>query len=298
MTKLFKKIVWFVLALAEKRIIFIPDKIYIMIAYKYHLGKNINLKNPKSFNEKLNWLKLYDRKKIYSKMVDKSEAKEYVASMIGDEHIIPTIGIFEKFDDINFDKLPNEFVIKTTHDSGCCEIVKNKNKININKLKKKMTKSLGRNYYYFAREWPYKYVKPRIIIEKCMKCKSGESINDYKFFCFNGQAKFFKIDFDRTTYHRANYYDINGKLLDFGEAICPPDYNRTVMLPHKLNEMIEYANTLSNGTKFLRVDFYEIDGIVYFGELTFFPAGGFGKFVPDKYDMLLGNYLIIEGKEK
>ena len=271
----------------------IPDKLYLKFIYKIKIGKSLNLKNPKTFNEKLQWLKLYDRNPLYTKLVDKYEVKDYVANIIGKEHVIPTIGVYDSFDDINFEKLPKQFVIKCTHDSGGLVIVKDKNKLDIEKAKKKINKSLKKNYYYCGREWPYKNVKPRIIIEKYMEDNKTKELRDYKFFCFDGKMKFFKIDFNRLTYHQANYYNKNGILLKFGEKVCPPDYEKKLEMPINLKRMIKLAETLSENIPFLRVDFYEINGGVYFGELTFFPASGFGKFVPSNWDEKIGDYIII-----
>lgn len=272
---------------------FISDKMYIKIAYRINLGKKLNLSNPQLFNEKLQWLKLYDRKDVYTTMVDKYEAKKYVAGIIGDEYIIPTFGVYDRFDDIDFDKLPSQFVIKCTHDCGGLVIVKDKLSFDIDSAKQKINKSLKRNYYYHGREWPYKNVKPRIIIEKYMEDDIYHELRDYKFFCFNGKVKFFKIDFNRFVNHAANYYDVNGNLLHFGEIKCPPNYNEKLKMPKKLKEMISVAEKLSKGLVFIRVDLYEVNSKIYFGELTFSPNCGFGKFNPEEYDLKIGKMLEI-----
>lgn len=277
---------------------YFPDKIILKKLYYIHTNKRLNLLNPQTFNEKLQWMKLYDRKSIYSTMVDKYEAKKYVADIIGSKFIVPTLGIYNNFDEIKFDELPNKFVIKCTHDSGGLVIVKDKNKLDMDFIKKKIEKSFKKNYYYHSREWPYKNVKPRIIIEKYMEDSSTKELRDYKFFCFNGIVKFFKIDFDRFVSHRANYYDKSGKLLHFGEAICPPDFNKKLAMPLNLKKMIEFAEILSKKFPFLRVDFYEIDGKIYFGELTFFPASGFGKFIPEEWDKKIGDMLDLSMVKK
>lgn len=277
--------------LSNRGINLFNDKTYLKIRYYATFKKNLNLQNPQTFNEKLQWLKLNDRKDIYTKMVDKYEAKSYVSKIIGNKYIIPTLGIYNNFDEIDFNKLPNQFVIKCTHDSGGLVIVTDKSKLDIEKSKKKINKSLKRNYYYPGREWPYKNVKPRIIIEKYMKDNSINDLMDYKFFCFNGKCKFFKIDFNRLTKHQANYYDINGNFLPFGEEICPPDFSKKLELPVNLKKMINLAEKLSQNITFLRVDFYEINGNIYFGELTFYPASGFGKFEPEEWDLKLGNLI-------
>ena len=258
----------------------IPDKMYTKRIYKKMMGKDLNLKNPQTFNEKLQWLKLYDRKKEYIQMVDKYEVKKYVANIIGDEYIIPTIGIYNNFDEIDFDKLPNQFVMKCTHDSGGIVICKDKSKLNIEEAKEKINKSLKNNYYWMWREWVYKNVKPRIIIEKYMEDNKTKDIRDYKFFCFNGKMKMFKIDFNRYINHQANYYDKNKKL----------------KIPNNIDKMIELSEQLSKNMTFLRVDFYDINGKIYFGELTFCPAAGVGKFIPEEWDYKLGKFIELPKK--
>ena len=269
----------------------IPDRLFLQLAYKRKMGKKINLNTPVTFNEKLQWLKIHNRKKIYTTMVDKYEAKEYAARIIGRKYIIPTIGVYPKFRDIDFDVLPKKFVLKCTHDSGGLIICKNKNNFNIKEAEKIINKSLNRNFYYSGREWPYKNVKPQIIIEKYMVDTKTKELRDYKFFCFNGKVKLFKIDFNRFIKHQANYYDREGNLQKFGEEICPPDYNKKLKMPNNLDTMIDLAEKISKGTPFLRVDFYEVDDKVYFGEITFYPASGFGKFIPEEWDKKLGDMI-------
>lgn len=270
------------------------DEKYIKRMYKSRMGKDINLENPKTFNEKINWLKLYDRKEIYTKMVDKYEVKKYVANVIGNEYIIPTIGIYDNWNEINFKDLPSKFVIKCTHDSGGLVIVKEKNKINYKESKNKIEKSLKNNYYFLNREWPYKNVKPRILIEKYMVDESGYELKDYKFFCFNGKVQYVKVDFDRMKEHHANYYDRLFRLQPFGEASCPPKVNKKIEKPKDYKEMIEIAEKLAQGLKFIRVDLYNINGKIYFGELTFYPAGGFGKFIPEVWDEKMGSMIDLK----
>lgn len=280
-----------ILLLNSKGIRIFDDEKYIKMLYRQKFRKKLDLENPKTFNEKLQWLKLYDRREEYTKMVDKYEAKEYVASLIGEEYIIPTIGVYDKFEDIDFDKLPKKFAIKCTHDSGGLIICKNKKELDINEARKKINQCLRRNFYYLGREWPYKNVKPRIIAEKYMVDENYDELRDYKFFCFSGRVEFFKVDFNRFIKHQANYYDKNSKLLRFGEEVCPPDYNKKIIMPNNLKKMIELAEKLSKDIPFVRVDFYDVDGNIYFGEMTFFPASGFGKFIPEEWDEKIGKML-------
>lgn len=269
------------------------DKKYIEAIYLLVFGKKLNLKNPKTFNEKLQWLKLKDHNPKYTTMVDKFAVKDYVKKIIGSEYIIDTLGKWDSFDQIDFEQLPKQFVLKCTHDSGGLVICKDKEKLDKEKAKEKIEKSLKRNFYYIGREWPYKNVKPQIIAERYIEDSDGD-LKDYKFFCFNGRVKFFKIDFDRDKFHRANYYDCNGELLFFGEKICPPDLNREIKIPKNINRMIELAEMLSQNMDFIRVDFYSLSDIdIKFGELTFYPASGFGALIPKEEDLIIGDILIL-----
>lgn len=266
------------------------DELYLKLLYRAYVGYPLNLKDPKSFNAKLQWLKLYDRNPLYTRMVDKYEAKKYAAGIIGDKHIISTLHVYDSVEDIDFDALPNQFVLKCTHDSGGVVICKDKFNFKKSLAIKKLRKGLKKNFYWENREWPYKNVPRRIIAEVYMEDKSGE-LNDYKFFCFNGKVLFFKIDFDRFTNHHANYYSPRCELLPFGEAKFAPIPERQIRMPYNLSEMILFAEKLSSGCPFLRVDFYEVNKIVYFGELTFFPDSGFGKWTDEKWDNTIGDLL-------
>lgn len=271
----------------------IPDVLYLKLIFRLKMGKRLNLRNPKSFNEKIQWLKIHDRNPRYTTMVDKYEAKQFVASIIGDEHIIPTLGVWDSFDDIDFEALPDQFVLKCTHDSGGLVICRNKSQLDIKSSKMKIENSMKRNYFWMGREWPYKNVKPRIIAEKYMEDSSTKELRDYKFFCFGGVAKCMKVDFNRFVEHHANYYDQNGNLLNFGEVICPPMFDADVLLPETFEKMKSFAEQLSAEKPFLRADFYDIDGNIYFGELTFYPASGFGRFTSEEWDIKLGEWLPI-----
>ena len=267
------------------------DEKYLKKMFYHTFGRKLDLNNPQTFNEKLQWLKLYDRKPIYSTMVDKYEAKKYVASIIGEEYIIPTLGVWNSVDDIDFESLPSQFVLKATHDSHGVIICKDKSTLDIEAAKAKLKKALKSNYYKRFREWPYKNVKPRIIAEMYMEDNGTEELRDYKFFCFGGQAKCFKVDFDRFIEHKANYFSISGDQLDIGEQVCPPDFTKVIELPANIPVMKELAEILTKETPFLRADFYDVNGNVYFGELTFYPASGLGKFTFDGNDELLGSWI-------
>lgn len=274
----------------------VPDKVYITAMFKNELGKELDLNNPKSFNEKLQWLKLNDRNPLYVSLVDKFEVKKYVADIIGKDKIIPTLEVWDSVEEIDLQNLPKQFVLKCTHDSGGVVICKDKSLLDVDFTKEILDKSMKRNFYYAGREWPYKNVKPRIICEKYMIDSKVDELRDYKFFCFNGKVKCFKIDFDRFTEHRANYYDINCNLLYFGENVCPPNYNKELEIPKQLNEMIYCAEKLSENIPFVRVDFYCVEEQIYFGEMTFFPASGFGSFEPPEWDEILGSWIDLKDK--
>ncbi len=268
----------------------IPDEKYLKIVYRSILKKELNLKEPKTYNEKLQWLKLNDRNPKYTNMVDKYEAKNYVANVVDEKYIIPTFGIWENFDDIDFSKLPNQFVLKCTHDSGGIYICKDKKEFSIKKAKKVLNNSLKRNFYYFGREWPYKDVKPRIIAEKYMVDESGIELKDYKIFCFNGRAKFILVDFGRFSNHYRNVYDLDWNLLEL-QIKFPSDARHEIQKPKKLDEMIYIAEKLSENIPHVRVDLYSINEEIYFGELTFYHGSGFTNFTPEKWNDKVGNLL-------
>lgn len=274
----------------------IPDEKYIKIKYKLEMNQKFNLKEPRTFNEKLQWLKLYDRKPEYTKMVDKYEAKKYVANIIGKKYIIPTLGVWDKFEDIEFDKLPKQFVLKPTHTSGNVFICKDKEKINYKQLRKMINKWLKRDYYLVHREWPYKNIKPKIIAEQYMVDDSGMKLKDYKFFCFNGIAQTILVCSNRNgSFKNTNFYDINWNLQPFTRE-KHKNSNEQIKKPKNLDEMITVAEKLSKDIPFVRVDLYEINGKVYFGELTFYPSSGFEGFEPEEWDKKLGDMLELPTK--
>ena len=271
----------------------LPDKIYLKIKYYIRFKKKLNLHKPETYNEKIQWLKLYDRKKIYTTMVDKYEVKNYVANIIGEEYIIPTIGVFNKFDEINFDSLPNQFVIKCTHDSCGLIIVKNKKELDIKKARKKINKCLKNNYFFGGREWPYKNVKPRIIIEPYLEEKKYGELRDYKFFTFSGKVKFMFIASNRQG-NGDTYFDFYDEKFNHLDIINGHSNNPTPPeKPLNFNKMIELAEKLSKNIKHVRIDFYEVDGKIYFGEMTFYHWSGFVPFSPEKWDKIIGSYIKI-----
>ena len=281
------------IALLRRLSFAILDRPYLKMMFRLKMGYPLNLNNPKTFNEKLQWLKLYNRKPEYTQMVDKYAVKDYVAKVIGKEYIIPTIGVWDRFEDIDFSILPEQFVLKTTHGGGSGGVVicNNKQTFNIDAAKEKLNHSLKTDIYKYLREWPYKNVEKRIIAEHYMQDIDSDELKDYKFFCFNGKVQFFKIDFDRFEGHHANYYDNNGNILTLREVDLLPPVPGKVKVPDNLNEMIKIAEILSKGIPFIRIDLYDINKRIYFGEITFFPASGFGKLLPESADKKIGEYL-------
>jgi hypothetical protein len=270
----------------------LPDTVYIQLYYFAHFRKFCNLKNPGTYNEKLNWLKLHDRNPDYIKMVDKYDAKEYVASILGDEYIIPTLGVWDNFEDIDFSKLPNQFVLKCTHDSEGLVIVKDKNQLNIPLAKKKIESALKCNFYYIGREWPYKNIKPRIIAEQYMEDHVDGELRDYKFFCFDGVPKVMFIASGRSIGEtKFDYFDLDFNHLDLIQHY--PNSSMEIRKPVNFEKMIELSKVLSKNLPHVRVDFYEVDGKLYFGELTFYHFSGFMPFQPSKWDKIFGDWLKI-----
>ncbi len=270
----------------------LSDQMYLKLIFPLNTGYKLNLERPTSFNEKMQWLKLNDRKPVYVKMVDKYEAKRYVASIIGDNYIIPTLAVYNTVEEIDFNALPNQFVLKCTHDSGGIVICKDKSSLDVKHAQWILRKGLKTNYFYQNREWPYKNVKPRIIAEQYMKDESGWQLKDYKIFCFNGEPKFIEVDYDRYVDHKLNVYDLNWNFIDF-YMTSPNDKNVNIKKPAKLEEMLDIAKKLSVGLKFVRVDLYSINENIYFGELTHYPGSGFIDFHPKEYDKKLGEMLSL-----
>ena len=276
----------------------IPDRIYLKMVFKLNMGYELDLKNPQTFNEKLQWLKLHDRNPYYTKLVDKYEVKKIVADKIGEEYVIPTYGVWKNIDDINFDKLPDKFVLKCTHDCGSVIVIEEKKLLDINDIKKKLEPVLEQNYYYAGREWPYKNVKPRIIAEAYLENRQGQSseneLIDYKVFCFHGKAVCVMLCTGRKTGNLNFYYfDRDWNFLRFDKRSLELDENFSIPKPEAMDKMFELAEVLSKGMKHVRVDFYEVNNHIYFGELTFFTAGGFDKDITREADLYLGSLIEI-----
>lgn len=274
----------------------VPDKLHLKLLYRATMKKKLNISDPELFTEKMQWLKLNDRKDIYTTMVDKYMAKKYVADIIGEEYIIPTIGVWDSFDEIDFDALPNQFVLKCTHDSGGLVICTDKSKLNKEKAKIKINKSLKRDYYKHAREWPYKNVKRRIIAEEYLE-NNEEGLHDYKIWCFNGKPVYIQYITGRTgngTYE--GFYDVDWNLQSF--SYHNPIMKAPVPRPVCLEKLIEFAEKLATDRPFLRCDFYVLeDGSIKFGELTFYPMSGMGIWHPEEMNETFGEMIDLNFKK-
>lgn len=269
----------------------IPDKIYLKMCYYAVFEKRLNLVHPETFNEKMQWLKLYDRNPEYTRMVDKYEAKKYIGEKIGEQYTIPTLGVWEQFEEINFDELPRQFVLKCTHDSGGIVICPNKDELDKAMARQKIKRAMAKNFYYDWREFPYKNVQPRIIAEKYMENQQKGELIDYKVMCFNGKAKCIFTCSERFSCAglRVTFYDLNWNRLPF-ERHYPSSKNE-MDKPKNFDAMIIIAEKLSEKCPFLRVDFYEVNSQLYIGELTLYPGSGLEEFSPETYDTLLGSYI-------
>lgn len=272
---------------------FMPDSMYIQMNYFAHFKKFCNLSEPKTYNEKLNWLKIHDHNPLYTTLVDKYEVKKYVDKILGGGgYTIPTLGVWNRFDDIDFNQLPNQFVLKCTHDSEGLVIVKDKSTLNIQKAKEKIEAALKQNFYYIGREWPYKNVKPRIIAEPYLEDHVDGELRDYKFFCFNGQPKLMFVASDRIkNATKFDYYDLEFNHLNIVQKY--PNAEAPLRKPITFEKMIEFSKVLSEDFPHVRVDFYEVDGHLYFGELTFYHFSGFMPFKPSKWDEIMGSWLTL-----
>lgn len=280
---------------------FIPDRLYSSIKYFKAVRRFPNLRNPKLFCEKILWLKLYDRNPFYSKLVDKYEVKKYISSTIGSEYIIPTIGVWDNEKDIDFNLLPDQFVLKCTHDSGRVIICKDKNKLNIDNIRKELRYSLKRNFYKVTREWPYKDVPRKIIAEQYMIDNKSSELTDYKFFCFNGKPLYCQVIQNRSTDETIDFFDmlwnrIDGLIGLIGLNASLRNSNTKIDKPETFEEMKIVAESLSKNIPFVRIDLYNINNKVYFSEFTFYPASGNGIFMPFEWNKMLGDYIDLPKK--
>lgn len=272
-----------------------PDRVYIDMLFKIKMGKKMNWRTPKTFSEKLQWLKLYDRRPEYTTMVDKYAVKDYVAGIIGNEYIIPTIGVWDKPEEIEWDKLPDQFVLKCTHDSGGLVICRDKNTLDRQSAIEKLGKALKNNYYYQNREWPYKNVPRRIIAEKYVEPEPDKKdLPDYKFFCFNGEPKYCQVISGRNERMCIDFFDKDWNHQPFHEPRNFPFAEIGPCRPNQIELMWDLARRLAQGKPFSRIDFYQVLDKVLFGEITFFPTSGMGGFEPEEWDLYFGELLHLE----
>ena len=268
---------------------FIPAKPYLNMVYKIKTGKKLNLKKPVGFNEKLNWLKVNDIHPEYTDYADKIKVREIVKEKLGEDICFPLLGQWDRYEDIDFDALPEKFVLKCNHDSASVTIVKDKSQIDHKKLAKFYNGRLKLNVYTIGREYPYKEIKPQIIAEKYMTPEGETDINDYKFFCFNGKPEIMFIATERNVDCKFDFFDMHFNHLDI-ENIHPQS-GKDIEKPATFEQMKEIATKLSQGMKFVRIDLYEIEGKIYFGEFTFFHGGGFWLFNPPEWERKLGDMI-------
>lgn len=270
----------------------IPDDIFLKKMFKLYVGYSLRLDNPQTFNEKIQWIKLYDRKELYTILVDKYKVRSYVADKIGNEYLIPLLGVWDTAEKIDFDSLPAKFVLKCNHNSGVgLYICKDKTKMSPEAVRKGLKKGIKQDYYLLTREWAYKNVPRRIIAEKYMENSSGEELMDYKLMCFNGKVKCSFVCSDRFSEDglKVTFFDNDWNVLPFERHY--PRSNKKIEKPQNFEKMIELAEVLAKDIPFVRVDFYEIDGKIYFGELTLYPGNGMEEFTPETMDYEMGKML-------
>jgi len=274
-----------------------PDKMYLQCYWRERLPEcgELNLENPQTFNEKLNWLKLYDQNPIYSTLADKIKVKEYVAKIIGENHVIPTIKTYKTGEEIDLDVLPNQFVIKCNHDSGSFIVCKDKKQLDIKKVSSFLNEKLSYDYYTKNREWPYKNIERRILAEKFVEDDTFEDLVNYKFLCFNGEPKLMYITV-KTDDIWENFYDMDFKPVDISYG--RRKYDKPIEKPSQFETLKEFARKLSKDIPFIRVDFYIIKGNVYFSEYTFYDWGGFAKVAPEEWNKQLGDWIVLPSKKK
>ena len=272
------------------------DETYLKLLYKYSMGKELNLDNPVTYTEKLQWIKLYDRRPEYTMMVDKYAVRAYVAEKIGEEYLIPLLGVWNDPDEIDFEALPNQFVMKCNHDSGGVIICKDKSKLDVEEKRTFLKKRMKESFFWAAREWPYKNIPRKIIAEKYMVDESGYELKDYKFFCFDGTCKAVFIATDRGTDTRFDFFDT-----DFNHLPIKNGHNnaeKAIAKPQGWEHMIQLAEKLSQGIPQVRVDLYSIYGHPYFGEMTLFHYGGKKPFVPEEWDYTFGSWIHLPDKRQ
>lgn len=284
--------------LIKKHPKWMSDEFYIRTLWRMVMGYKLDLKNPETFNEKLQWLKLYDHNPLYTTLVDKLRVKDWVAEKIGAQYVIPTLAVWEKAEDIDISNLPNQFVLKCNHDSGSVVICKDKSSFDLNSAREKLGKALKHNFYWDAREWAYKHVKPCVFAEKFLENPICGELPDYKFFTFNGVVKALYIATDRANPDvetKFDFFDMNFEHID----VTNEHPNATIYpsKPKCFEEMVTLSEVISTSIPQVRCDFYEVNGQVYFGELTFYHMAGMTPFTPSSYDRYLGSFINLPNRK-
>jgi len=275
--------------LRSKAFIFLPDKIFIKITYFIETGNLLNFNRLNTYNEKLQWLKLYDRNPKYAVWSDKNQVRNHIMELFGNDILIPIIGIYEKVNQIDFNSLPDKFVIKVSNGSGTNIVCTSKKTFDLNKSKKLLQKWMKRNGSMFGREWVYSIHKPQIIIEKFLEDNSGTTPKDYKFMCFNGKVKLIQLHNDRFGQHTNDFYDIQWNKTDIMQGV--PNSNYEEPIPVNFSEMVKVSETIAKDTKYCRVDLYNVNNKIYFGEITMYPTSGFCLFSKSEHDYMLGKWI-------
>ena len=283
-------------AIAERCLGIIPDMPFLRLKYLLTFRKRLNLKDPATYNEKLQWLKLNYRPDLYRELADKISVRNYVRGVIGEEYLIPLLGVWERFSQIDFSELPDRFVLKCTHDSGSAVICTDKSGAALKQTEQLFRIRLKRNFYLRNREWVYKDIRPRILAEPVIECRDGSAPGEYKVFCFDGKAEYIAVCLGKAnTPERTNdIYDRNGNLLDI-QMNHPNSECGLSLIPECFVRIINIAERLACGIPHVRVDFYEACGKIYFGEMTFFPDGGFVHFDPPEWDRIFGEKITLPG---
>ena len=276
----------------------LPDKAYISLQFFKRFKRFPNLKSPKTFNEKLQWLKLNDRREVYTEMVDKYEAKEYVSRLIGEEYVIPNLGVWDSPEQIDFDTLPQSFVLKWNHDSGSVIVCKDKSRLDRAAVVERLAKYKDHNGYWYGREWPYKNIKPKIIAEQFLDA-GDEGLIDYKFYCFGGEPRFLYVSKGLENHETASisFLTLDWKFAPYERTDFKP-FSELPQKPSRFDQMVKLAKILSEGHDFLRVDLYQVEERIYFSELTFYPCAGYMPFANPEHDLEVGQMLTLNTKKQ
>jgi len=273
---------------------FLPQKMYVKYMYEYFTKRKLNLENPIEFNEKIQWYKVFYHRDLLTNLVDKHNVRDYVIEKIGKEYLNEQYAVYNKASEFNLDELPNEFIVKATHGCSYNLIIKDKSKINKKKVKLLFFKWLQTSQYYrTGKEWAYKNIKPRLIVEKLLEQEGQCSLLDYKFYCFNGEVKFSSIHLERAENHKKCFYDREFNQLPFYNCSKKQTFCKKIEKPSTYKEMIRLSEKLADTLPFVRVDFYSIKGKIVFGEMTFYPGDGRNQFKPEKYNKIIGDYFVL-----